>query len=72
MSSELITRIQREEVDPNTVIFKVVQVIRCGECKHFIREDEECGECDLYHQPHSIKFYCADGEWEYAGDEPIK
>lgn len=43
-----------------------VPVVRCGECKYFIRINEEGGECDLYHQSHWIKFYCADGEREDA------
>lgn len=43
-----------------------VPVVRCKECKYFIRINEEGGECDLYHQSHWIKFYCADGEREDA------
>lgn len=36
-----------------------VEIVRCEECKHYIRHDKRCGK--LNHGVHT-NFYCADGE----------
>jgi len=41
-----------------------VQVVRCGECKHWIRNEDYSyvGRCELWNVDFENDFYCADGE----------
>ena len=42
----------------------VVEVVRCGECKHWKRIRNDCilASCELYELVRSEDFFCADGE----------
>lgn len=41
-----------------------VPVVRCGECKHWIRNEDYSyvGRCELWNVDFENDFYCADGE----------
>lgn len=53
----------------------VAPVVRCRDCRWAcLAPQRQTATCMKNRLPftHKYDWFCADGEWEYAGDEPIK